>query len=123
LTYDDAPRLIPSEQVVEALLKYLWYRFDTNKPSIELAQRVVGFAISVNNARYMAEAFATLGGAYLKLDNHHLAEENLTKACQRFGELSLDGDMFRVATECRLLLADSKILKLQKFLSKTHPVF
>jgi len=115
--------LIPSERIVEALLKYLWYRFDTNKPFVELAQHVVVFAISVNNARYKAEAFATLGGAYLKLGNHHLAEENLTKACQLFGELSLDGDMFVVATECRLLLADSKILKLQRSLSTSRTLF
>lgn len=120
-TYRDA--LIPSEQVVEALLKYLWYRFDTNKPSIELAEHVVGFAISINNARYTAEAFATLGGTYLKLDNHHLAEEHLTNACQLFGKLSLDGDISRVATECRLLIADSKILKLQKILSGPQPIF
>jgi GTPase SAR1 family protein len=119
-TYRDA--LIPSEQVVEALLKYLWYRYDTNKPSTELAERVVEFAISINNARYTAEAFAILGGAYLKLDNHHLAEDNLTIACQRFDELSLDGDISEVATECRLLLADSKILKLTKMLS-APPLF
>jgi tetratricopeptide (TPR) repeat protein len=97
-----------SDRLVEALLRFTWYRFDT-RPSIEVAQCTLDSAKISGKCRYIAEALLALGGTYRRLSNFEPAERYLADAYQLFQKLTDDRSTPKMATECGSLLATTRM--------------
>ena len=97
-----------SERVIEVLLHFTWYRFDT-RPSIDIAQRTLAQAKSLGQDRYIAEALCVLGGTYWRLSKEEIAMDCLTKAWQLFDKLLDESGVSRIAAECVALLVDARM--------------
>ena len=98
----------PSDQAVEALLRFTWYRFDT-RPSIVVAQRTLEVAQLSGNKFYIAKALTILGGTYRINSKFVDAERHLSEAFQLFNGLKTNSYVAKLATECGLLLARTRI--------------
>ena len=99
--------LIPSDQAVEAHLRFTWYRFDT-RPSFVMAWRTLEVARLSGKKKYIAEALTILGGICRTNSKFVDAEKHLSEALQLFDELTIDENVAKLATECGLLLARSR---------------
>ncbi len=102
---------ISPERVVQALLRFTWYRYDT-RPSIEIAESTLNRARLLGEDRYIAEALSVLGGTYLRTRTG-VGLQVLTEAFQLFDKLSGDRDTAWLAAQCGCFLARSKL--------STHP--
>ena len=97
-----------SENVIEALLRFTWYRFDT-RPSIDIAKRTLDLAKSLGKDRYIAEALCVLGGTYFRLSKDDMAMQSLSEACQLFDKLTGEPGVSRLTAECITLLTDAMV--------------
>jgi tetratricopeptide (TPR) repeat protein len=97
----------PFPNVMEVLLRFTWYRFDT-LPSTKVARRTLSLARKLRNDRYIAEALCALGGTYLRLDEHHTGEQYLSQALQLFDKLPDDPEISRLNAECISHLANAR---------------
>jgi tetratricopeptide (TPR) repeat protein len=101
------PSLAVSENVIEVLLHFTWYRFDT-RPSINIARRTLDRAKSLGKDRYIAEALCALGGTYFRLSKDDFAMQSLSEACQLFDKLIGEPGVSRLYAECMTLLTDAR---------------
>ncbi|KDR85865.1 hypothetical protein GALMADRAFT_234980 [Galerina marginata CBS 339.88] len=106
-----------SDETMEALIAFCWYRCDT-KPSPEMATYAMTAAETHGVERYIAEALWCFGDTCYQIGDYRLSYDHLQKAYQLFNKLS-PGDlnmqrlrglcgMALVRTEYGLLLGDNK---------------
>jgi tetratricopeptide (TPR) repeat protein len=93
---------VPLDEVVETLLHFTWYRFDT-RPSIEIANYTLELAKSSGNDRYIVEALTALGSTHHRFDGFKVAEKYLEEGYQYYDKPTVDQ---RVIVECGRILAD-----------------
>ena len=89
------------DQLVRALLAFIWYRRDTT-PIIAVAEHTVNLARATGNNRYIAEALMCCGDSYSVVDNVIMARPRLEECAQLFKSLVDDETAQELGFECAL---------------------
>ncbi len=102
LTFDSSLSAVSLNKIVETLLHFTWYRFDT-RPSIEIAQRTLELAKLSGKDQYTVEALTALGITHQAFNGYTLAEEYFAEGYQYSDKLTVDPSLI---ANCGTHLAD-----------------